>query len=162
MGTRICHPDKSEADDEDNVIWLTTGGGGCESDRINIHSLNYYFSAMIDLQKLDYIQLKALDQQVAQQIGVAKRQEVQRATAQIQDLAKALDMTVEQMLAESGLLSPKSTKTKAPSSSGVKAPALYQNPADASQTWSGRGRQPSWVTTFKENGGNLDDVKIKQ
>ena len=36
----------------------------------------------------------------------------------------------------------------------------FQNPAEPSQTWSGRGRQPLWVTRALQAGKNLDDLLI--
>lgn len=36
----------------------------------------------------------------------------------------------------------------------------YANPADASQTWTGRGRQPRWVKEHLEKNGSLDDLAI--
>lgn len=38
--------------------------------------------------------------------------------------------------------------------------AKYANPADADQTWSGRGRKPRWVQEHLDNGGALDDLTI--
>ncbi|MGK0283218.1 MAG: DNA-binding protein H-NS [Patiriisocius sp.] len=36
----------------------------------------------------------------------------------------------------------------------------YKNPANESETWTGRGRQPIWVRDFVENGGNMGQVTI--
>ena len=36
----------------------------------------------------------------------------------------------------------------------------YANPADNSQTWSGRGRQPKWVVSALESGKTLEDLTI--
>lgn len=116
---------------------------------------------MIDLLTLDFAQLKALGEQVAQQIAATRQQEIKRAARQIEEIAASLDMSVPQLLEESGLLNQKAKSSKAKAGSGVKAPALYQNPNDASQTWSGRGRQPGWVVKHQEGGGKLEDVKIK-
>ncbi|KAF0815304.1 Trans-acting regulatory protein HvrA [Andreprevotia sp. IGB-42] len=38
--------------------------------------------------------------------------------------------------------------------------ALYRNPADASATWTGRGRKPLWVVDHLAKGGTLDQIKI--
>ena len=40
------------------------------------------------------------------------------------------------------------------------ADAKYANPEDASQTWSGRGRRPRWVTEQLDAGRSLDDFRI--
>ena len=36
----------------------------------------------------------------------------------------------------------------------------YKNPANESETWTGRGRQPIWVRDFIMSGGSLDQVTI--
>jgi len=42
-----------------------------------------------------------------------------------------------------------------------KVPAKYRNPANASQTWTGRGRQPLWVAEAIGSGKSLDALLIK-
>ena len=42
----------------------------------------------------------------------------------------------------------------------VKGVAKYANPADASQTWTGRGRKPNWVIEALEAGKSLDDLAL--
>ena len=37
----------------------------------------------------------------------------------------------------------------------------YRNPANKTETWTGRGRQPLWVKGVIEGGGSLDDVSIR-
>jgi DNA-binding protein H-NS len=36
----------------------------------------------------------------------------------------------------------------------------YRNPQDASQEWTGRGRQPGWVKEFLASGKNLMSAKV--
>ncbi len=36
----------------------------------------------------------------------------------------------------------------------------YQNPNDASQTWTGRGRKPKWVIELLKSGMQLEDFVI--
>lgn len=38
--------------------------------------------------------------------------------------------------------------------------AKYANPADPSQTWSGRGRQPGWIKEGLAQGKSMDDFAI--
>lgn len=40
-------------------------------------------------------------------------------------------------------------------------PKKYQNPSDASQQWSGKGRAPFWFTSHIDNGGKREDLLIK-
>ncbi|MCA0922207.1 H-NS family nucleoid-associated regulatory protein [Pseudooceanicola nanhaiensis] len=39
-------------------------------------------------------------------------------------------------------------------------PPKYRNPQDATQTWSGRGRQPGWVKEILASEGDLDACLI--
>ena len=43
---------------------------------------------------------------------------------------------------------------------GVKLPSKYKNPADHTQTWTGRGVDPSWVAKLRE-AGQLETALIK-
>ena len=36
----------------------------------------------------------------------------------------------------------------------------YANPADPSETWSGRGRKPRWVVAALDAGKTMDDLTI--
>lgn len=38
--------------------------------------------------------------------------------------------------------------------------AKYANPADRSQTWTGRGRKPNWVVAGLKKGASLEDFAI--
>jgi DNA-binding protein H-NS len=40
-------------------------------------------------------------------------------------------------------------------------PAKYADPADASQTWSGKGRMPGWLQTRIDAGATLESFLIK-
>ncbi|MEY3004198.1 MAG: Trans-acting regulatory protein hvrA [Pseudomonadota bacterium] len=42
----------------------------------------------------------------------------------------------------------------------AKGAAKYANPADPSQTWSGRGRQPAWVKAALASGKPLSSMAI--
>jgi DNA-binding protein H-NS len=37
----------------------------------------------------------------------------------------------------------------------------FRNPAEPSQTWAGRGRQPRWLTAELRSGKRIDDFRIK-
>jgi DNA-binding protein H-NS len=37
----------------------------------------------------------------------------------------------------------------------------YRNPAEPSETWAGRGKQPRWLTTQLRSGKKLDDFRIQ-
>jgi DNA-binding protein H-NS len=37
---------------------------------------------------------------------------------------------------------------------------LYRNPSNPKETWTGRGRHPSWVKEFVNGGGKLKDARV--
>lgn len=43
---------------------------------------------------------------------------------------------------------------------GPKGIAKYANPADPTQTWTGRGRKPNWVLDALKAGKSIDDLLI--
>jgi DNA-binding protein H-NS len=47
-----------------------------------------------------------------------------------------------------------------PQKKGSKSEPKYKNPADPSQTWTGKGRKPNWVNDALAAGKSLDDMKI--
>ena len=44
--------------------------------------------------------------------------------------------------------------------SKTKNPARYRNPANPTETWSGRGRRPGWVNTATAAGRDLAEFEI--
>ena len=38
----------------------------------------------------------------------------------------------------------------------------YRNPAEASETWAGRGKKPRWLAAQLRSGKQLDDFRIQQ
>jgi len=43
---------------------------------------------------------------------------------------------------------------------GTKSAPKYANPADPSQTWTGRGRQPNWIKAALAEGKDLSEMAI--
>ncbi len=43
---------------------------------------------------------------------------------------------------------------------GVKVEVKYRNPADHTQTWAGRGRQPTWLVTALKKGQKLESFAV--
>jgi len=44
--------------------------------------------------------------------------------------------------------------------SGPKSPARYRNPANAAETWSGRGRKPGWIKDAEAKGVDISTMAI--
>lgn len=107
--------------------------------------------ANMDLSDYNLGELKGLQAEVEKEIKGRQQQEVVKAREQILAIAQGLGVSVDQLLAASG------TKSKA---SGKKVQAQYRNPADNTQMWTGRGRQPKWVAEGLAAGKSLDDFRI--
>ena len=43
----------------------------------------------------------------------------------------------------------------------AKGPVKYRNPAEPTQTWTGRGRPPEWVIDAVKGRASLEDLAIK-
>ncbi len=43
---------------------------------------------------------------------------------------------------------------------GTKSKAKYRNPADSTQTWTGRGRKPQWIHDALKSGADISDLEI--
>ena len=88
-----------------------------------------------DLSKFSLDELKALSKDVDRAIADFQKRKRSEAMKEIQAVAKKHGLSVEDIVGGKA----KGRKSK--------SPAKYRNPNDASQEWSGRGRQPVW---FKE------------
>lgn len=112
--------------------------------------------ANIDLSNYNLAELKGLQFEVEKQIKSRQQEEVKKAREQILALTKNLGVSVDELLSAKGGKPGKSGKGKGQSAGGA---AQYRNPGDTSQTWTGRGRRPAWVTEALSGGKTLDDLK---
>jgi DNA-binding protein H-NS len=106
----------------------------------------------IDLSGYNLGELKGLQHDIEKEIKNRQQQNVQKAREQILAIAQEVGLPLEELLANNA------KKTKNGSSKKVKP--QFQNPADTSQTWTGRGRQPRWLAEGMANGKTLDDFRI--
>ena len=106
-----------------------------------------------------------------QQIALEKKQRAMesknnaKAIAKIKEIFKSTpELTVDQVIAALGG-SGKSKRTTAKKSSGnsklagKKVTPKYRNPANASETWTGRGKAPIWAAALK-TAGTLESALI--
>ncbi len=103
---------------------------------------------MIDIQNLSPAELQALiknAQSALEEKQVGMRKQV---IAQIKELAASIGVTVE-------IIDDKKSKK---SSSTVAA--KYANPANPSETWTGRGLAPKWMKSLTDQGRNKDEFLI--
>jgi DNA-binding protein H-NS len=108
--------------------------------------------ATIDLSNYNLSELKGLQFDIEREIKERQQREVKEAREQILSIAQNLGVSVEQLLG--------GTVSKPRKGKGAKVAAQYQNPADRTMTWSGRGRQPKWVVEALAGGKKLEELKL--
>jgi DNA-binding protein H-NS len=108
--------------------------------------------AKIDLSSSTLSELKELQHDIDQEIKSRQQGDLAKARQQILSIAQDVGVTVEELLAVG---SKKLSKAK-----GQKVEPQYHNPADNAQTWTGRGRQPKWISEGIAGGKQLADFGI--
>jgi DNA-binding protein H-NS len=94
-------------------------------------------------------ELQALARDIEVELKRRYDEERKRILVQMKDLAASVDMTLDDFIAYS-------------SSKKTKGEPKYQNPANPRQTWTGRGKRPSWIKAVLEQGGALEDMLIEK
>lgn len=82
-----------------------------------------------------------------------ERLEIEKARIDIEAIAKGLGLSLQDLLGAA------ETKGKVRKQTG-KVAAQYRNPQNASQEWTGRGRQPGWVKELLASGKILQSAKV--
>jgi len=108
-------------------------------------------SNSVDLSKLSIPELEDLGKEIQTEIVNRKEAEKQRVLDQIRELAGSIGMTPEELLGR---------QVKARAGTATVA-AKYRHPDDPSQTWSGRGKRPTWVNDALAAGKTLDDLAVE-
>ena len=102
----------------------------------------------IDLETMTMKDLKDLQQKVTKAISGFEERKRSAALAAIEDKAREMGFSLPELRGGSGL------KKRQP------AKAKYANPADRSQTWTGRGRKPRWIEAALAAGKRLEDMLL--
>ena len=101
------------------------------------------------LEKMSLQELEAHQKEVAATIkGYEKKRRIE-CLAELKEVAKNHGFSLDEFTGGKSKGGPKS-----------KGVAKFANPADKSQTWTGRGRQPNWVKDALANGKSLDSMAI--
>ena len=108
----------------------------------------------MDLSNLSLGDLRNLQEQIKQEMKKREQEEVQKAREQILAIAQSVGITVKDLISAAGRGGKSGN-----AGTGSVAPR-YRNPADASQQWTGRGRQPKWVKEWVEGGKSLDKLRV--
>lgn len=116
----------------------------------------------IDIEGLSAKELQALIAKASQRKKkLAKRKPLAAVKKELAAVAKKAGYTLAEIFGGNGAAAP---KTRAPRKSGPKkggkvAPK-YRNPADATQTWTGRGKPPRWMAAEITKGKKPEDFLI--
>ncbi len=113
----------------------------------------------MDLSNMSVGDLRNLQEQIKQEMKQREQQDLQKAREQIMAIAQSVGVPLKDLIATSGRGAKSAGKSGSGSGSGSVA-VRFRNPADASQQWTGRGRQPKWVKEWVEGGKSLDKLRV--
>ena len=103
------------------------------------------------LDNMSYAELKAIAPMIPAKIAEREKAEREAVKTELAALAKSKGFEISDLFGDSPKAA-KERKTVAPK---------YRNPADAEQTWTGRGRKPKWIVEALASGGTMDDFLIQ-
>lgn len=101
------------------------------------------------IDKMTLEELQAHQKEVEAAIKGYEKKRKAEALAAVRETARAHGFTLEELMGG-----------KSPAKATTKGVAKYANPADPSQTWTGRGRQPGWVKDALAAGKSLDTMAL--
>jgi DNA-binding protein H-NS len=102
----------------------------------------------VDLNSLSLKELKDLQSQVAKAISGYEDRRKKELLAELDEIAKAKGFSLAELTGS------------APSRKRSPSVAKYANPANAADTWSGRGRKPRWFSEALAKGKKPEDMAI--
>lgn len=106
-----------------------------------------------NIDDLGINELEELTKRAKALIEKKQREKIDQAYEQLLKVAANVNMSLNDLI-EYGLSQEKATEKR------TVAPR-YINPADQTQTWTGRGKQPRWVVEALAKGKKIEDLLIK-
>jgi len=101
----------------------------------------------IDLENLDVEQLRAITENAQQLIDQKQHQRLYDAYMQFEQIAEDADSSIDEIL-------------KAGEKLEKKRSIKYRNTDNSEETWTGRGRKPTWLVEALAAGRDLEDFAI--
>lgn len=102
----------------------------------------------VNLGEMSLKELKDLQSQVAKAISGFGDRKKKQALVELEEKARQMGFTLAELTGTVAV------RKRSP------AVAKYANPADASETWSGRGRKPRWFVAALASGKKPDHMAI--
>lgn len=110
----------------------------------------------MDLSNMSLGDLRNLQEQLKQETKKREQQELQKAREQIIAIAQSVGVPLEDLVSSAV----RGAKSKNSGGGTGSVAVRYRNPNDASQQWTGRGRQPKWVKEWVEGGQPIDQLRV--
>lgn len=105
----------------------------------------------MDISNLSVQELETLKTRLPGEIERRRNEVRSDAIKKVEEFAKSLGFTVEDLFGGRGRKSNKDGR--------VKVAAKFRHPTNTGLTWTGRGRKPAWVEEYLQS-GKLEDLKI--
>ena len=102
----------------------------------------------MNLSILTMAELRNLAEKVQQEVSHRERDDLNKAREQIMAIAQQAGIPLKQLILDG--LQPRAGKVA----------VQYRNPDNASEQWTGRGRQPLWVRHWVESGKSIDLLRV--
>jgi DNA-binding protein H-NS len=102
----------------------------------------------MDLSNLSLAELRAMQEDIKKQMKKREQDDLVKAREQILAIAQSVGVSVKDLIG-AGIRAKTGTVA-----------VRFRNPADASQQWTGRGRQPKWVKEWTDSGKSMDLLKV--
>lgn len=106
------------------------------------------FMKDVQLDKLTIKDLKELRSKVDRAIASRQTDERNNLKERFREMAEEAGLSLNEVFGGG-----RSTK-------GRTVAAKFANPENPSETWSGRGRQPNWLSAKLKSGANLEDFRL--
>jgi DNA-binding protein H-NS len=103
----------------------------------------------MDLSNLSAVELRKLQDQIKRELNKRESDDKAKAKQQILAIAQSVGLPLKDLIGGAGAVRAKASV----------APR-YRNPADATQLWTGRGRQPKWVKDWVDAGKPIDELRF--
>lgn len=101
----------------------------------------------IDLDSLNVDELRAITENAQQLISQKQHQRLHEAYVQFEKIAADANSSIEEIL-------------KAGESLEKKRNIKYRNTENNEETWTGRGRKPTWLVEALEAGRDIEDFAV--
>ncbi len=106
----------------------------------------------MDLSNMSSADLRNLQEQLKRELKQRESQDLAEAREKIFAIAESVGVPLKDLVGGAGI-------ARGGKKTGSVAPR-YRNPADASQQWTGRGRQPKWVKEWLDAGKDIAGLKV--